>query len=209
MTGDLASQESSRGRAALVFGAVQVDLHLAARLAPSLRRGVEAEVRDGRLVRDEDLRRGLAMFDVAEQLAEQRKVAAPVARPVALLDSPGCDPSASGALRGLLHAAQVARRVGVSEQAVRKAASDGRLVGRRGPRGWEFTDQAVRAWETTRRRRSMARVEDVPNYRGEAPPGYGQGRDTSKDTPSAEQVAAEQKLRPRDRQDLPPADARP
>jgi hypothetical protein len=48
--------------------------------------------------------------------------------------------------------ADVARRAGVTAQAVRKAARSGRLAGRRDGREWTFTETDAAAWIAARRK---------------------------------------------------------
>lgn len=59
--------------------------------------------------------------------------------------------TAPGLESGTFSASDVAGLVGITGQAVTKAARSGRLAGQRGPHGWMFTAAAVRRWRSQRR----------------------------------------------------------
>jgi hypothetical protein len=118
---------------------------VAARLAPALRRLAREARRDGGTL-DADLTTVLAAL-------EQAEARWPTPR-FRHLSGAGFAPSASTCALphgGGVASSEVARRVGITEQAVRKAAREGRLAGRLGPDGWRFTEEAIEQFERARR----------------------------------------------------------
>jgi len=111
-------------------------------------RAAVARARCNGLPLDADLLQLLANCEAAERQHLRRPPTVPATR----LDRGGCGRPSSGQVLGV---AEVARQAGVSSQAVRKAATVGRLVGRVGPDGrWWFEEEAVMAWQAGRKRRS-------------------------------------------------------
>lgn len=94
-----------------------------------------------------------ALLRVVEQ-AEAKVNAAPAAAVVSTMVGAGFPAGASNHRPGgPVHASvDVARRAGVSRQAVRKAAREGRLTGRLTDGAWMFTEAAVQAWIAGRNR---------------------------------------------------------
>jgi hypothetical protein len=128
-------------------GQVVIAGAVAARIAPGLRRWAESYRRSGFPI-DQALAQVLAAFDAAERAHPRRLASVPATR----LDPTDFAAPSSGQV---LAVAEVAQQTGVSGQAVRKAAASGRLVGRLGGDGrWRFTEDAVRAWQKSRRERS-------------------------------------------------------
>jgi hypothetical protein len=144
------------------LGVLLVDLQVAARFASLARRGAAEATRVTGWPLHGPLQAVVEAFDLAAQLAGQ---AAPEPPPLAAssgdtgqvpavvppLDGVGSGQPRSG--RVMVHAGEVARRVGVTVRAVRKAAQTGRLAGHLDQRGrWTFTEQAISGWQTSRRR---------------------------------------------------------
>ena len=122
---------------------------VAARLAPALRRLARQATRDG-LRLDEDLAQVLDACEAAERAHPRR----PQAAAGTTLAPAGSGPPRSCRSLGV---SEVARRVGTSERAVRKAAGRRRLAGRLGPDGrWWFQEGDVQAWQASRRGRRSA-----------------------------------------------------
>lgn len=140
--------------AALVGGAIVVDAEVGGRvLALALRRAKADAARNG-VPFDRAL---VALLAVAEQAERQLATASrnrtqPAA--VSVLAGPGFPgggfPQVEGS-RLILGSGEVARRAGVSVQAVRKAARMGRLAGQLRCGAWVFSEAAVSRWLNGRR----------------------------------------------------------
>lgn len=114
-------------------GSLVVDVKSLAQLREAHRNGVTVD------------RRLLELLSIAERLEAAYQALAPVSnlepRTVSTVDS----------FRKPLGASEVARLVGLSRQAVTKAARTGRLIGTRTGDGWRFTRDAVDDWTARRR----------------------------------------------------------
>lgn len=120
---------------------------LAARLGPTMRRLAREARRDG-LTIDGAIAHLLAVFEQAE-----RRWPAPADPRFRRLAPAGFDLSGwqYGTDMVTSSCPEVARRVGITEQAVRRAAREGRLAGHQGPDGiWRFTEQAIEQFEQNR-----------------------------------------------------------
>jgi Helix-turn-helix domain len=129
----------------VIIGAAKTGMALLA-----MRAGLRtADRRNGVSQVPPDLGAILATLRAADQWYHARPVS-PAKPEVADLGFAGRS-SAGGS--PLLEVGDVARWVGVSAQAVRRAARDGRLAGRRAGRVWTFSEADVIAWAATRKER--------------------------------------------------------
>lgn len=142
----------------LPFGVVVLDERTAARLAVLARAAVRA--RPAGTAVDPDVRNALAALEAAERALANRRLRAQPRR-LRELDGAGCAAPAlvasvsADTLQGEV-TRQVARRAGCSEQAVRKAAGNGQLAGRRFDGVWRFRPSDVDAWLARRSTRARA-----------------------------------------------------
>lgn len=129
---------ADRPRDAAVVGPhVVVSLRAAAAWAPALRRQVRKAADDGVAVHPFVLDVAEAFSDAAAFVSESERAKA----------GSGSSSLGSG---DLLSVAQVAKHVGLTDQAVRLAARDGRLLGRRSGRSWIFDRRDVERWVSER-----------------------------------------------------------
>lgn len=134
--------------AAVVGGAIVIAADPGARIIASALRRARGEARRNGLAFDGVLASLLAVAELAESQVAARTTRQ-VAAPVAAVEPSGCVPAQSEVDRHL-GTSDVARLASVSEQAVRKAAARGRLVGQRTATGWQFTESAAARWQATR-----------------------------------------------------------
>jgi hypothetical protein len=152
--------------AAHIDGAVVVVDRVTPRLAAMLRAAARSAERNGARLPD-DLAEVLAVVETAAAAVTARQVPRPAPPRVPPLAATGSAPTASTSERlGLLGVRDVARLAGCTERAVRKAAAQERLVGRRSAHGWwEFTRHHTHTWIARRRTRGSADNGEAAGHR--------------------------------------------
>jgi excisionase family DNA binding protein len=130
-------------RIARVAGATVIDDALLALVAPVFQLAVRNARRNGRAVDPELL--------LLVSAAESAEAAMQVARRKPQVAASDHDAASSRTATAHLTASEVALRLGISSQAVTKAARDGRVAGQRAGRDWNFDPREVEAWAARRR----------------------------------------------------------